>query len=66
VNLDRLMLKFGHYRDHGYSVSRHGDKGWTLQDGEGAYLMIGSHGGVAPRKFDAELEAYRRIEEDSR
>ena len=65
MNLDSLILRFGNYRAHGYRVERYGDKGWTLQDSDGAYLMIASFGGVSPRRLDAEIEAYRRIAEDA-
>jgi len=34
---------------------------WTLSDGEGRYLTIGHHGGVAPTRQAARDEAERRI-----
>jgi hypothetical protein len=42
-------------------ISKYG-KGWTLQDADGAYLMIGHHGCVAPTRRAARDEAERRID----
>jgi hypothetical protein len=51
---------------HGYRVAKYGDKGWTLADPEGDFLMIGDHGCVAPRQADAVMEGFVRIENDAR
>lgn len=45
---------------HGLTVERFGDKGWTLSDTDG-HLMIGDHGCVAPRQVDAVAEGLHRI-----
>ncbi len=45
---------------HGYRVRRYGP-GWTLLDADGAPLLIGDHGSVAPRQVDAVAEGLRRI-----
>lgn len=68
MNLESLALRYGSYREHGYKVEalnpHDKSKGWVLLDPDGAYLMIGSFGGVAPKQ-EAELEAYRRIAQDT-
>lgn len=62
--LATLALEHGDYREHGYKVERIDGNGWALLDPDGAYLCIGGHGCVAPRKSDAEIEAYRRITDE--
>jgi hypothetical protein len=50
---------------HGYVVERYG-KGWVLKDPDGAELMIGDHGCVAPTRWECIAEAVARIEQDER
>lgn len=64
--LAALALRHGDYRSHGYTVERYHAGGWLLFDPDGSQLMIGSCGGLAPRKTDAMLEAYSRIDQDAR
>lgn len=45
----------------GMTVDRYGDAGWTLTDVEGAYLMVGDHGCVAPTQWECVAEALSRI-----
>lgn len=63
--LAALALRFGHYREAGYQVTRYSSTGgWLLLDPDGAALMIGNQGCVSTRKADAEIEAYSRIAMD--
>jgi hypothetical protein len=50
---------------HGYVIERYG-KGWVLKDPDGAELMIGDHGCVAPTRWECIAEAVARIEQDER
>lgn len=70
INTDRLALQYGTPEANGYTVRKFypaGDsrQGWELLDSDGANLMIGGFGHVAPRKSEAVLEAYRRIVQDA-
>ncbi len=48
----------------GWTVAKHGSKGWTLTDPDGDHVQIGDHGGVAPTKTDAIAERAKRISAD--
>ncbi len=51
---------------HGYSTGRWGQHGWTCQDADGAYLLIGSHGCCAPTQWEAVAEGLLRIWDNER
>ena len=56
-------------RAHGYKVAPLDcgtgavPNAWTLTDPDGAFLMIGEHGGVSPTRWEAVAEGLARIEE---
>lgn len=71
------VIALGRLRREGYVIERfdglwiHGRTsrrlhGWMLLDPDGAQLMIGEHGGVAPTKDEAIAEGLRRIAADER
>lgn len=51
-------------RRGGYRVEPFGRE-WTLLDADGAHLMIGEHGCVAPTQWEAVAEGLERIGMDS-
>jgi hypothetical protein len=62
-------------KQHGYTVERFTGRGggWMLLDHhdpdiwpEGAQLMIGEHGGIAPTQWEAVAEGLERIAQDER
>jgi len=63
--LAELALEFGDYRSRGYKVEPYGKGEWMLTL-DGSQLMVADYGGLAPTKYAAELEAYRRIAQEER
>jgi hypothetical protein len=56
----------------GYRVMREPDvfgtpvgPGWVLVDPDGAYLLIGDHGHVAPTKWEAVAEGLSRVAQNA-
>lgn len=68
--LKAFALEYGDHRTYGYKVQpldeNDHSRGWMLLDPAGGSLMIGGEGGVSRRKSSAILEAYRRIDGDSK
>lgn len=58
---DLAALKAG-----GYTVERWNETGWVLRDSDGASLMIGDYGSIAPSQWEAVAEGLARIAQDSR
>lgn len=62
------LVDLAELKQHGYKVERFNDPdgGWCLLDSDGANLMIGDHGCVAPTQWEAVAEGLSRIAQDAR